>query len=471
MPKAKANMGRGMEVEGKEILVVGFGVSGQAAAELLRSRGARVSVIDHLENEEMKRRARRKKNAGIHFQFGMKAAPQKRFDAAIVSPGVSLERGLGRSVVDLDIPVFGELEMASWYCQCPIIAITGTNGKTTTTELVERVLKSCRKKAMAAGNIGRPLSEAVIKSDKLQYMAVEVSSFQLETIETFRPHVSVMMNITPDHLDRYISMEEYAKAKAALWKNQTAGDFCVVNVDTERLLAGLGFHLPGQAVRYSIRGEKMDLWFDGENFRGPVVEKMGLTDARLDQTQLRGLHNAENVMATLATAFVLGLDPRLVWKSICSYQPLRHRLETVGILDGVEFVNDSKATNIDAMEKALSAFTRPIILIAGGKDKGFDFSGLIPLIRGKVRACLLIGEMKERIFEVWKETVPCHMANSLEDAVHLSRDLSREGDVVLLSPGCSSYDMFENYEDRGDTFKRTVHSLGVKITRGSESRK
>lgn len=447
-----------MDVKDKRILVVGFGLSGEAAARLLIREGAKVLVIDESQNKNMKRRARRKKNYGIQFRFGMKSTPMGRFDAAILSPGVHPHRGLGKAVHGFDIPVYGELELGAWFCQCPIIGITGTNGKTTTTELVARVIEANKKRTLAAGNIGLPLCEAALRSEELDYLAVEVSSFQLETIEKFRPLVSVMMNITPDHLDRYRSMEEYATTKAVLWKNQTDSDIAIVNLDTEGLLGELGFTPPKRTIRYSIRGRTADLWFDGRSIRGSILEQEGLRFV-FNETKLRGIHNAENVMAALAVAHALDLDLIRAWKGICEYEPLAHRLETVGIVAGIEFVNDSKATNIDAMEKALSSFSRPVILIAGGKDKGFNFRMTAPLIREKVKACILIGEMREQIFQAWKNSTSCVFADSLEEAVGMAAKLGQKDDVVLLSPGCSSYDMFENYEERGEVFRRAVNHL------------
>jgi len=447
-----------MDIKGKRFLVVGFGVSGEAAAHLLIQKGARVLVIDESKEKSMKRRARRKKNAGIQIQLGVSSVPKGRFDGAIMSPGVDPRHRLGREVADLDVPVVGELEFASWFCSCPMIAITGTNGKTTTTELIHRALRANRRKALAAGNIGLPLSEAALESDHLDYLAVEVSSFQLETIDRFHPPVSVMMNITPDHLDRHVSMEEYARAKAAMWRNQEQEDTCVVNTDTERLLKGLGFSPPGRVIRYSLREETVDLWFDGERIRGPIVETAGI-EARLDKTRLRGPHNAENIMATLAVSRALGLDLVKTWKAACDYRPLDHRLQTVGIGRGIEFVNDSKATNVDAMEKAVLSFNQPVILIAGGKDKGFDFHNVAPVIKERVKACILIGEMREHIYQAWKDVISCVFANSLEEAAQMAARMGEKGDVVLLSPGCSSYDMFENYKDRGKVFCRAVQSI------------
>jgi UDP-N-acetylmuramoylalanine--D-glutamate ligase len=447
-----------MKVKGKRFLVVGFGLSGEAAARLLVQQGAKVWVIDEAEDKEMKRRARRKKNLGIQARFGVAEVPKENFDAVVVSPGVSPRFGMGQQVAQLDLPVFGELELGSWFCSCPIVAVTGTNGKTTTTELIHRVIRANRKRALAAGNIGLPLSEAVLESDRMDYLVVEVSSFQLETIDSFHPCVSVMMNITPDHLDRYASIEDYARTKAALWKNQDAEDVAVINVETEKYLKALGCVSGSRMLRYSIHGEPADLWFDGNGIRGSIVERAGL-DTRLEGTRLRGPHNAENIMAALLVVHGLGLDLARAWKAICEYHPLEHRLQTVGMVRGVEFVNDSKATNVDAMVKAIQSFNRPIVLIAGGKDKGFDFDEARPVLQERVKGCVLIGETRQRIYESWKDTVSCSFAGSLPEAVQMAAKLADAGDVVLLSPACSSYDMFDNYKQRGEVFCRTVQAL------------
>ncbi|MCC7518191.1 MAG: UDP-N-acetylmuramoyl-L-alanine--D-glutamate ligase [Verrucomicrobiae bacterium] len=440
-------------VVGRHFLVVGFGSSGEAAARLLARNGAQVTVIDETETETMKRRARRKKNAGIRFALGTATPPAGPFAAAVMSPGVDPRGRLGLAVSNLAAPRFGEIEMASWFCSCPMAALTGTNGKTTTTELATRVLRAGGRRVLAAGNIGLPLSEAVLRSSELDWLVVEASSFQLEGVDRFRPRVSVMMNITPDHLDRYASVEDYARAKAALWRNQGEGDVCVVNGDTEVALARLGFRPPGRVLRYSTRGAEADFSFDGRAIRGPAVDGL---DLRLEATRLRGAHNAENAMAALAVAAAAGVDLRAAWEAIRSYVPLPHRLEPVDAAGGVEFVNDSKATNLDAMEKAVAAFDRPVVLIAGGKDKGFDFADALPALRGRVRACVLIGETRERIRERWGAELPCHLEDTLEAAVVRAAALAAPSGVVLLSPGCSSFDMFANYERRGDAFRRAV---------------
>lgn len=446
-----------MEVKGKQILVVGYGISGQAAAKLLLHHGASVVALDEGEKKPMKRRARRKKTSPpIQINFGADSVPKMRFDAAILSPGLHPKKGLAKKVLDLDIPIYGELELASWFCECPIVAITGTNGKTTTTELVEAVIRANRKKTIAAGNIGLPLSEAAMKSQRLDYLTVEVSSFQLESIVSFRPKVSVLLNITPDHMDRYSSMADYAKTKADIWKNQKGNDVAVINLDTERYLSSIGCSSPRNVIRYSIKGEEADLTFKDNHIQGPLLGDLKLD---LNATQLRGAHNAENIMAALSVVAALGLNVQLAWKAICKYKPLPHRLESVAKIGGVEFIDDSKATNVDAMEKAITSFTKPVVLIAGGKDKGFDFADATPTIQKQVKACVLIGEMRHRMYECWKDATNCIFAQTMDEAVEKAAELSEPGDVVLLSPGCSSFDMFKNYEDRGKRFRQAVSKL------------
>lgn len=446
-----------MDVQGKSVLVIGLGRSGRAAAELFAGRGARVTCVDETESEElMKERARLNKD-GIEVLLGCKKAPaNKRFDMAVLSPGVDPARPLVMEVTASGVPVIGELEAGFLFCRCPLVALTGTNGKTTTTELIDAVLRANGKRSMAVGNIGIPLTEACLKSEQMDLLVVEVSSFQLETIRTFRPLVSLMMNITPDHFDRYPNLESYARAKARLWENQTGSDWAVVNDDSLKLLAGLGLRPRAKLVRYALGpSEGVDFWCEGarvfEKGRGRIFD--------LAESRLRGVHNAENVMAALAVARTQSVDQQRTLEAIRQYHPQPHRLETVGVRGGVEYVNDSKATNIDAMEKALTAFDRPIILIAGGKDKGFDFSTVTPRLKKHVKVCLLIGEMAGRMNDLWKDHVKCVLSGTLEQAVRTAAKEAVSGDIVMLSPGCSSYDQFKNYEHRGEAFRSAVSRL------------
>jgi len=345
--------------------------------------------------------------------------------------------------------MIGELELAYEMCKCPIIGITGTNGKTTTTQLVERMLNACGVRTVAAGNIGPAFSAQVRQSAALDVMTLEISSFQLETITRFRPNIAVWLGFAPDHLDRYRSMEEYYAAKIRIFENQTAEDWAVVNF-RDRLP-----ELRAQRITFSAFAEGADFALrDGAiHFRGAPV--MSLAD-----TQLRGAHNAENLMAALGVGHARGLDFEAMRAPLCEYQPLPHRCEPIRVFNGVEWINDSKGTNPDSVEKALLGETRPVVLIAGGKDKGFEYAMLTDLVAQKCRAAVTLGEMADRIAALWSTHLPVHNAGrSLERAVQLARELALPGDLVLFSPGTSSFDMFKNYADRGNQFRALVQAL------------
>jgi UDP-N-acetylmuramoylalanine--D-glutamate ligase len=342
----------------------------------------------------------------------------------------------------------GELELGWRSVNVPVIAITGTNGKTTTTELLAQMLNACGQRTIACGNIGKPLCEVALERRDLDVLTVEVSSFQLETILTFRPSISVWLNFAPDHLDRYRSVAEYRAAKLRIFENQTADDVAVLNA---------GETLPKIAARpvtFSAYADNADFRLEG----GSIVYQ-GAPVLRMADTKLRGSHNIENIMATLAVGLARGLSFEQMLPPLCAYEPRPHRCEFVREVGDVIYVNDSKATNLDAVEKGLLAQSRRVILIAGGKDKGFTFETLKPLVAEKVRAVVLIGEMAERICADWEGAVPCEIAHSLADAVERAHAIAQPGEVVLFSPGTSSFDMFKSYADRGDQFRALVHAL------------
>jgi UDP-N-acetylmuramoylalanine--D-glutamate ligase len=310
------------------------------------------------------------------------------------------------------------------------------------------MLNACGQRTIACGNIGKPLSEVALEHHTLDVLTVEVSSFQLETIRTFRPSISVWLNFAPDHLDRYRSVAEYREAKLRIFENQTADDVAVVNA---------GEALPKIAARpvtFSAYTNQADFRFEN----GSIVYRNAPV-LRMADTKLRGSHNIENLMATLAVGLARGLSFEQMLPPLCVYEPQPHRCEFVREVGDVTYVNDSKATNLDAVEKGLLAQSKRVILIAGGKDKGFNFETLRPLVSEKVRAVVLIGEMAERIAQDWKGAVPCEIADSLADAVERARAIAQPGEVVLFSPGTSSFDMFKSYADRGDQFRALVHAL------------
>lgn len=435
-----------MDVNGKRVVVLGLGISGMEAAKLLQDKGAQVTVRDDaVDAARVLERARDLRQRGIDVELGTEIKTNSRFDFGVLSPGISPSVPLVQTLRQGGLPMFGELEMAYRFCECPIVAITGTNGKTTTTELIHAVLVAGGKRTMASGNIGTAFSAAVRDSANLDVMVLEVSSFQLEHIVDFRPRVSVHLNLTPDHLDRYGSMEEYKLAKWQIFRNQTADDYAIVNAE---------LRLPSLAAR-KITISAAGLPADYQLIDGWLVAR-GEQVLEQRRTILIGQHNAENMLAALAVADLYNVSRDVIIDALCSYQPLPHRCEKVAEIDGITFLNDSKATNIDALEKALIAMHAPVVLIAGGKDKGLDFTTLRPLLREKAKAVVLIGQMAEKLFNTWSSAVPCVMETTLADAVDKARRLAQPGDMVLFSPGCSSYDMFKSFEDRGDQFRELV---------------
>jgi UDP-N-acetylmuramoylalanine--D-glutamate ligase len=433
---------------GKNTAVLGLGHSGEAAAILLLEEGACVTVCESVDSTIMRQKAAHLERRGARVLFGSAAeSDSTAYDLVVLSPGIDPSAPLVQNILKKSIPVIGELELAYEECLCPTVAITGTNGKTTTTELTTHILAGAGLRTMASGNIGLPFATAVRESHLLDVMVLEVSSFQLETIRSFRPKIAAWLNLSPNHLDRYTELEDYRAAKLRIFENQKPDDWAVVNA-----LAELP-ELPARRLTFSAKTSAADFTLDGNAicFRGDKI---------IDQssTLLPGNHNAENIMAALAIGYALDLDLETLALAIGKYAPPTHRCEFVRELDGVRWINDSKATNLDAMEMAIHSQQGQLILIAGGKDKGFTFDSIAPLVAERSRTAILIGEMKERISASWKKT-ECHTIGTLEEAIHLAHRISRPGDTVLFSPGTSSFDMFLNYGERGNLFKSFVQQL------------
>jgi UDP-N-acetylmuramoylalanine--D-glutamate ligase len=436
--------------ENKNVAVLGAGLSGTAAALLLVAEGAKVIVLDSAEEHKLLKSTIENLRAnGARVICGSAAETESSsYDLVVLSPGIDPDSRLAQNFSSRNIETIGELELGWRACQIPVIAITGTNGKTTTTELIAQMLNACGQRTIACGNIGEPLCEVVREQSKFDVLTVEVSSFQLETIRTFRPAISLWLNFAPDHLDRYSSVSEYRAAKLRIFDYQTADDVAIVNANED---------LPAIAARtltFSAYTDRADFRLA----RGAIVYQ-NEPILLLAEIKLRGLHNIENLMAALAVGMTRGLSFAEMQPSLNAYEPRPHRCEFIRDVGGVGWVNDSKATNLDAVEKALLAQSKPVILIAGGKNKGFTFDSLKPLVAKKARATVLIGEMAERICSDWSDTVPCEMADSLADAVERARALAKPGETVLFSPGTSSFDMFKSYADRGDQFRALVQAL------------
>ena len=439
-----------MRYKGQNIAVLGAGLSGTASALLLQSEGARVTVLDSAEEKNLlKSTLNNLRTQGVQVICGTAADEDSSpYQMAVLSPGIDPASQLARNFYSRKIEVISELELGWQSCEIPVIAVTGTNGKTTTTELLAQMLNACGQRTIACGNIGKPLSEVAREKKPFDVLTVEVSSFQLETIQTFRPSISLWLNFAPDHLDRYRSVADYRAAKLRIFENQTADDVAVVNAIEK---------VPGiraRTITFSAYANQADFRLS----EGAIIYD-GHAVLRLSETKLRGLHNIENLMATLAAGTARGLSFAEIVPPLCRYEPQPHRCEFVREVGGVGYINDSKATNIDAMEKALRAQTKPVILIAGGKDKGFTFDPLRSLVKEKVRSTILIGEMAQSISRSWNGAAKSEIANSLADAVERAHTIAKPGEVVLFSPGTSSFDMFKSYSDRGDQFRALVQAL------------
>ncbi len=439
-----------MRYTDRKVAVLGAGLSGTAAAHLLRDEGAAVTVLDSAEEQTiLKTTIEGMRARGIEVLCGKPAETiDAHFEMVVLSPGIDPASALARNLSAREIPTMGELELGWRSVNAPVVAITGTNGKTTTTELLAQMLNACGQRTVACGNIGKPLSEVAREGRDLDVLTVEVSSFQLETISTFRPAVSVWLNFAPDHLDRYRSLAEYRAAKLRIFDYQTADDVAVVNAAEELP------PLQARRITFSAYDDRADLRLS----EGAIVYRSEPV-LRLAETKLRGSHNIENIMAALGVGLARGLTFAQMVPPLCAYEPRPHRLEFVRQINGVDYINDSKATNLDAVEKALLAQTKPVVLIAGGKDKGFEFSTLREIVGEKVRAVVLIGEMAGRICKDWEGVVQCEIAVSIADAVERAHAVAQAGETVLFSPGTSSFDMFKSYADRGDQFRALVHAL------------
>jgi UDP-N-acetylmuramoylalanine--D-glutamate ligase len=435
----------------QNIAVLGAGLSGSAAALLLGSEGAQVTVLVSAEvNNLLKSTIDNLRAQNVRVICGAATdEDSSTYHMAVLSPGIDPASRLVHNFSSRGIDIIGELELGWRFCEkIPVIAVTGTNGKTTTTELLVQTLNACGQRTIACGNIGKPLSEVAREKQSFDVLTVEVSSFQLETIRTFHPSVSLWLNFAPDHLDRYRSVAEYRAAKLRIFENQTNADVAVVNA-IEKIP-----DIRSRTITFSA-------YANGGDFR--VSEGAILyhdeSVLRLADTKLRGLHNIENLMATLAVGMARGLSFGQMVPPLSAYEPRPHRCEFVREVNGVAYVNDSKATNLDAVEKALRAQTKPVILIAGGKDKGFSFDPLRSLVKEKVKSTILIGEMADSIRLSWADAVESEIASSLADAIERAHSTAKPGEMVLFSPGTSSFDMFKSYADRGDQFRALVRAL------------
>jgi UDP-N-acetylmuramoylalanine--D-glutamate ligase len=435
-----------VELEGKHIIILGAGRSGRAAAGLALRHGASVAVYDKSGPAAF---AGMPDGARIHPEAGAEQGHGTRCDLLVVSPGIDTYGPYVASFAEGAWEVIGEVELASRFFAGRIVGITGTNGKTTTTELVERVLRAGGISAPSCGNYGVPFAEVVMGESMPGAVSLELSSFQLETVRTLHCDVAIWLNFAPDHMDRYPTVDAYYQAKLRIFQNQTAADTAIIRA---------GEKLPPHAARvvtFSTDDRSADWFSDGHMIlhQGGEVLDIG------HETGLRGLHNAENLMAAMAAGAALGVPVAAMRAAFRGYAPPPHRCELIRTLDGVEYLNDSKATNLHALESALRSQTRPVVLIAGGKEKGLDYTPVVPLLRSKGLAAVTFGQIAAPLAAVLSQAVPTVIASSLEDAVARARAQAPRGSSILFSPGTSSFDMFTGYEQRGDIFRSIVKQL------------
>ncbi|UWZ87031.1 UDP-N-acetylmuramoyl-L-alanine--D-glutamate ligase [Occallatibacter riparius] len=448
-----------MDLKGKKVLVVGLGKSGLAAALFLRRRGAQVTVSDVRSAEALAREIPALIQEGIAVEAGGHGLLTfRRQDLIVVSPGVPVDTPELVQVRSFGLPVIGELELAARFLQGKVLAITGSNGKTTTTTLAGEILKESGLPTLVGGNIGVPVVALIDDSKPEGWSVLEVSSFQLETTNEFHPAIAVILNITPDHLDRHGTFENYALAKERIFARQTADDFLVLNADNPRA-AEAASRAPSKVYWFSAHHSvPQGAWVEN----GQVVflvSEGGQPEPILavDAIPLKGLHNVENTLAAVCAARLAGCPAASVRSAVEKFKAVEHRLEFVSTINGVDFYNDSKATNVDATEKAIAAFPGGIHLILGGKDKNSDYTALAPLLRERVRAVYTIGSAAQKIESHLRGVVPLHSCQTLDNAVKSAANAARPGDIVLLAPACSSFDQFESYEHRGRVFKELVH--------------
>ena len=458
----------GFDLQGKRVLVVGLARTGLVAALFSAGYGATVVATDERPESELRETAEKLRAAGVTLELG--GFVQQSFldqDLIVVSPGVPAGIAPLEKARAQDVPVWSEIELALRFLRGKLVAITGSNGKTTTTSLVAHILKTSNVPTLVGGNIGTPLLSLVETSVDTTVTVAEISSFQLETIEAFRPEIGVLLNLTPDHLDRHATFEEYARLKMRMFENQLERDIAVLNADdpevTKRMPVKPKIFWFSRQKRVATGAFLRDEQIIFRN-EGSEVEL-----ARLADVQLRGQHNVENVLAACTAAYLAGAVPAAIAAGVKSFRGVEHRLEFVAEIAGVQYFNDSKATNVDAAVKAVEAFPGPLLVILGGRDKGSPYTPLKELLRERAREVLLIGESAEKIAADLGDAVRVERAGTMERALRVAFEHAQAGDTVLLAPACSSFDQFENYEHRGRVFKELVAGLEQAAGAGSTS--
>ncbi|MCB1098739.1 MAG: UDP-N-acetylmuramoyl-L-alanine--D-glutamate ligase [Verrucomicrobiae bacterium] len=439
-----------MKYAGQQIAVIGAGSSGKAAARLACAHGGSVTLADSGTGDALGGLAAEMAEDGIMVKIAGDAFVEDptSFAFCVVSPGIDPESKLAQHFSTAGVSLISEIEFGFQNSKVPVVAITGTNGKTTTTELISVIFNAVGLKSVPCGNYGLAYCDVVRGSEVFDVHTVEVSSFQLELIDSFRPVTSVWMNFAPDHLDRHPNVAAYRDAKLRIFENQTAGDCTVINA------ADVPSGIAAEKVTFSAFGLDADFTLADNKISCKGDELIDFS-----KTRLRGKHNAENVMAAMAAVHSRGVEFSAMTEAVYSYQPPRHRCELVAVIDDIEFINDSKSTNLHSLESSLRSLRPPLVLIAGGKNKGLDYSGVRKTVHETCSHVVAIGEIAQSLVDCWGSTVSCEIASDMADAVRRAKARASRGQVVLLSPGTSSFDMFGGYQERGDAFCQNVNRL------------
>jgi len=440
------------DLKDNKVVILGAARSGLSAAIMLKKAGNSVFVSD-INEKSMIKEKNYLSRSGIPFEFGKHSEQIYDADFVVLSPGIPSTNEIVKSIAARNIPIYSEIEVASWFCRSDIIAVTGSNGKTTTTTVLGKMLKHQYKDSFVAGNIGQPFSDFVLESSKGSWAAVEVSSFQLETIDRFHPNVALILNLAPNHLDWYETYEDYVVAKLRILRNLNPDDYVIIDGDDKELCERI-INCTSRKYKFSVTGRHAEAYLLNDSiflFNEKIID--------IEDIALFGPHNYKNLMAAGIAAKIAGVPSAEIASVMRSFNGVPHRLEYVTEIKGIRFINDSKATTLESMEAALNSFRQPVILIAGGKDKGADFKRIRSLVGKKVKHAILIGAARDRIADTWDGVVPVTMADSLESAVRKGLEVSAAGDIVLLSPACSSFDMFQDFEDRGKKFKQIIKRI------------
>jgi len=448
-----------MEIIGKKISILGAVRSGVGAAKLAKTMGGIPFVSDCAAKEFIAKNIALLENGMIEFETGGHTDKVFDCDFIVTSPGVPSSSAVLIKAKEIGMPVYSELEFASWFCKGNIIAITGTNGKTTTTAMCAHVLNECGIKTYAAGNIGLAFSEIANIVQPGEFVSLEVSSFQLDYIKNFKPKFSMVLNITPDHLDRYENdFNQYASAKLKIAENQNSGEYFISNADDTAIPEYIG-DTNVNRFKFSLKKEVQNGGFFIDDKLWFVLKGNKEIVCGADALNIKGEHNIANALAVLIVAKLLQLPNEEIANAFGSFPGVEHRLEFVREINGVRFINDSKSTNIDSIWYALRSFDKPIYLILGGKDKGNDYNHIKDLVKDKVKKIFAIGESAQKIYDFFNPIVPVSIMNTLEEIVEAGRKEAEANSIVLLSPACASFDMFNDYEHRGKVFKDSVNRL------------